>query len=194
MHPTGGDRVLDLKVVQIDIYECCLQHDIDLWCSDSSSRPNNMAIMCVASKVVEKIINSPFPLNMLYWLALSPILMSFEILAHIVFEILGLGGVWKYPELGGGRGWSCLCGGDEQTYCCDPGRNPDLCYNKFGQLKPLCRDKCFNCYWTCMYDNFGNPLFDSRGRQVREQITDPSGKLHCCLGTPGDKYAKPCRV
>jgi hypothetical protein len=81
-----------------------------------------------------------------------------------------------------------------ETYCCNPEINPDLCLDKKGNLKPLCGD-CYNCYWECLFDDDGNPIFDKNGKQSRIKNTDPTPrKRPCCRNIDNEKYRKSCAV
>lgn len=190
---TGGDAILDLIIIKIGIIDCCIKHDIDLWCSkDGAKSANSRVVDCVTMKIFNDIAGYIFPVNLILLDLLLPIIMSLHFIAQLIVLLFDMDP--NYPYTGGGVGWSCLCGGPVETYCCNPEKNPELCLNKQGQLKTLCGD-CYPCYWKCIFDDNGNPIFDKNGKQSKMKITDPTPrKRPCCRNIDNEKYRKPCAI
>ena len=150
--PTLGSQL-------VDVIDCCLSHDIALWCSNSrdsfierSARSADFDVVaCILSKmydaftrgnVIDDIVNTLYFSRYSYLFVLLALGAQFSNLGH------------KDPllNLDHRNDGSCLCGGTNPTVACyEPCR--DLC-KEFG--KP---QKCGKCYWGCDYDvDTGSPI------------------------------------
>jgi len=170
-------------ILGVDVFRCCIEHDIALWCTKSNALVNAINFqlyMCIFSKFIDEL---PFWLKLILGPVFEAVGLVFSIL-EVIFdwlnfdELFGLTGFTDpvYPFLGGGVGWSCLCGKGGDTYCCDPDRSPEYC-KRNGVPRNLCFEAtCFNCYVECLRDENG----DLTGK--KRQVTHP--KLPCCFNTP----------
>ncbi len=83
---------------------------------------------------------------------------------------------------------SCLCDGNQPTYCCNPKEDPKYCYEYDDQgnlildeegnpkLRNLCppkKSECYPCHWAYK-ENI------KTGKLEKRWITDPTGELPCC--------------
>jgi hypothetical protein len=179
----------------INVLDCCKDHDINLWCAKTFidiENANHIVIQCVADAIYNKTLSEmPFfckvtfgaVYTFLHYIILNSLVHSLSPYLSLKFYL----GKSQYVNLDGSHNDSCLCGGTKATFCCDSSKNPDYCKTTNGNLKNLCKEKCFPCSWKCKYDSEGNPI-------DKVMMKDPTNKLSCCAGTPGHKNKFNCAI
>lgn len=164
----------------VDLSECCKQHDIDLWCGAGlpfGTKPDLGDIVgdallyqlyyawytavnakfgaCVTGKFISSASDLP-------WYCGGPIggfiigFITGVIAGAVHFIGVQIGGIGNIPSLNKYMPWdsrhkrSCLCSGAESTVYCNEPCR-DLCMER--GLKQNCSD----CYWRCEGQGIGAP-------------------------------------
>ncbi len=153
--PCGGE-------VEINVLDCCQQHDIDLWCSETRYPDAWLAdakvIACVVGKVLSKITAYNFIcdiINVAFFLSYYSDLVSLFFVGSLASPALYSGNVLG---LNGRNRNTCLCGGREPVALCT-----DEC-------RDICKERglpvdCVPCQWRCEYRN-GIPLNNGHPRFI----------------------------
>lgn len=166
--PPSSDKIkvnIPFCGFEVDISDCCKQHDIDLWCG--AGLPNGIIQdvafsaaylawytyvnakfgACITSKLYSAASNLPFYCFIGYGIILG---LTFGIIAgYIYFLGVEVGSIYNILELSTYMPWddrhrsSCLCDGAEPTYLCNSCRN--LCYERGLSAN------CVRCKWDCNY-------------------------------------------
>lgn len=131
---------------EVDIFDCCYEHDIDLWCSSDGfevitygfepSSYGAKLISCFESKIVAKYTYlSPFYCELFELPVLWLVLLG---IPNILSGLIGIGlqGSPERRNIDGKNSKSCLCGGDVPTVCC-------------GGFSGVCNDECCNKVELC---------------------------------------------
>ncbi len=197
----GGQTYTHIKVeflwctFYVEIVDCCLQHDVDMWCGVNVNSieyiPWNGTIVSEIAKVTSaRLLGCIFAkalkgitLDMPWYCGgaitgailgiIAATLFSLGFYTVTYFIALGMAGSERFP-LDGRHDDSCLCGGNRHTiHCGDNCRN--LCLEAG---KP---QDCYMCYWDCRYEK-GQKI--GQGKLIGTHFfTDPDGKKLCCPET-----------
>lgn len=197
----GGQTYTHIKVeflwctFYVEIVDCCLQHDVDMWCGVNVNSieyiPWNGTIVSEIAKVTSaRLLGCIFAkalkgitLDMPWYCGgaitgailgiIAATLFSLGFYTVTYFIALGMAGGERFP-LDGRHDDSCLCGGNRHTiHCGDNCRN--LCLEAG---KP---QDCYMCYWDCRYEK-GQKI--GQGKLLGTHFfTDPDGKKLCCPET-----------
>jgi len=180
--------------VVVDVGDCCVQHDIDLWCGAPLPDPITMLAYltavnlklgaCLAGKITDKVTHG-MPLycgGIITGLLMGVI--GGIILGAVYFIGTELGGltILHSEYFPGDRRHDdcCLCGGTKPTGHCDGWESrgtPSM------DCRDICKERgiksnCTVCGWKCIYDDQGKPI---RVEAIRGTEDTP-----CCPGTDTD--------
>lgn len=174
-------------VIRVNILDCCIKHDLDLWCGIKSSNTEEIISRYaeinqdVASCIADKIFNTLK--NDTPWYCGGSITGSiFGVAWAVVGAILGYIGTLimspkgdkLFPKDGRNDG-SCLCKGTGSTYqCYGEGQPYNTCEN-------LCKkfnrpETCYDCKKKCVYK-------DGRLVEVQRDFGPTGNSENCCVDT-----------
>ncbi|MBX7156612.1 MAG: hypothetical protein K1X91_16770 [Bacteriodetes bacterium] len=160
--------------INIDVSECCKNHDIALWCSTNAVQVmwhDLNVIACFVSKVA---IEGAKKIKVLCGIIIDYSVLAFYVSIGLraryaaLFSWIFEDKLWDHE---GSHQKSCLCGGTMPTTFC-PGSGSscvDLCAERGKKAD------CYKCKWKCIYD-------DVTGKVVRVE-PDVDKYLPCCPGT-----------
>jgi hypothetical protein len=136
------------STVRVDLKNCCENHDIDLWCErQSATDADSTLVKCIYSQIIKQCTHQWGwfcdiwgVANLLLCVARMSVLLRAALLLI----------PYPYPRWGGGAGWSCLCGGLEETYDCNVMPKRLMCAKRQPPPPPSPPGptKCFDCYWA----------------------------------------------
>lgn len=174
--PTLGRQV-------VDVHECCVDHDIALWCSrrrfydeqhptlSYAQLADVRVISCILGKVYDAFARGSLleDIANIAWFMLT---YSFTaVLVHLGSRYSAAYHDSYLLDLDGTNKNSCLCGGTEPTVLCND-RCRDLCRER-GK-----HQRCSNdCKYSCEYDAYGR----LKPEHYRKLIND--SMLPCCPTT-----------
>ncbi len=126
---------------ETDVFECCYNHDIGLWCTsglDTAAELGFNLIACFEEKIIKQYSKEAGWFCEFFEL---PILFtSILLLPLILSPIIGIGmDIFSDADLRNVEGQyddSCLCGGNVPTFCC-------------GGFDGVCKDECCNKVELC---------------------------------------------
>lgn len=196
-----------LGVQEVDVFDCCVEHDAKLWCSKSryprKDKYGNIidpteqtahsadidVISCFMGKfldastrgnVFEDIINIAF---FAWYLPLAALLYAGTVVSPGEHDASLL-------NLDGRNDESCLCGGNKPTVSCEePCRN--LCKELERRVGKTNTEKCDNdCKVPCEYDSFGRLKKNVRLVSNRGIPCCPEKSIGC-LGSLSNNHCKP---
>lgn len=204
---------------EVDVYECCFNHDVALWCSsglEASALLGVSLITCFEEKIIDKYIEESSSLCAFFGL---PLLMSLLVSWPIVLSpfigiVMHFSTGSEYRNKDNSNSDSCLCGGDLPTVCCTgyDGACKDECCNKIDLCSHKvdktrgegCEDKS-KCGKKCtyfVYPNAYNPEIKTissyklwSGKEEFYKDGDPTkilSKSDCCTVNLPDKCTDKC--
>lgn len=199
---------------ETDVFECCYNHDIALWCTSGYDTAIELAVVliaCMEGKIIDKYLEKSSEICAFFGLPLLMVtLLSLPlILSPLIGVIMEIATRAEFRNSNGDHDDSCLCGGDLPTVCCSgyDGVCRDECCNKIDlcshkldktrgnwcKQKPKCGKKCT----FFVYPNSYNPTLERlssytifKEKEEYYLATDPSKKLKksdcCTVSLPND--------
>jgi len=178
--------------VTIELFDCCVKHDIALWCAENDPQAmlaDQAVVACVSSGIYTQTISkAPGFFCVLYALTAGAI-------AALTQQVLGMiGALFAWYCHGriligykGRNRDSCLCGGTAPTRLCSGDRCEDVCKRKIpndrrGTTYGREQD-CSQCSVECHYD--ADTGVASGWKHINKTPTKP-----CCISTEEDRLTR----
>jgi hypothetical protein len=176
--------------ITVELFDCCVKHDIALWCAENDLQAmaaDQAVVACVNSEIMSQMISKaqgPF--------CVLAALVSSVVTALISQIVAAIGAlfVWYCHDrnligYNGRNKDSCLCGGNAPTRLCSGDRCVDVCQRRYSTSPSTAYGRvpqCSTCRLECVYDSRTGIAIGWRHANDRP--------IPCCVGTTQDCLTK----